>query len=278
MMESTGFSRTTWRLLNTGYSDGAANMAVDEAIMLSVSEGRSPPTLRFYAWEPACVSIGYNQSLRDEVDLDRCRERGYTWVRRPTGGRAVLHIDELTYSVVAPVGEPRVSGDIVTSYRRISLGLLAGLQSLGGAVYQADRMEKTGSEMKSAACFEVPSHYEVTALGRKLVGSAQVRRMGVVLQHGSLPLTGDVSRLVDVLKLPEAERDRLRQVLHRRAIALDEAMGRQVSFDEAAEAVARGFSEALDLDLEPGALSDHEMAHVEGLRPRYLGDEWTFSK
>jgi lipoate-protein ligase A len=145
-------------------------------------------------------------------------------------------------------------------------------------VYQADRMEKTGSEMKSAACFEVPSHYEVTALGRKLVGSAQVRRMGVVLQHGSLPLTGDVSRLVDVLKLPEAERDRLRQVLHRRAIALDEAMGRQVSFDEAAEAVARGFSEALDLDLEPGALSDHEMAHVEGLRPRYLGDEWTFSK
>jgi lipoate-protein ligase A len=277
-MEANVFSRATWRLLNTGYSDGATNMAIDEALMRSVSVGRSPPTLRFYAWEPPCVSIGYNQSLRDEVNLERCRERGYTWVRRPTGGRAVLHIDELTYSVVAPVGEPRVAGDIVTSYRRISLGLLAGLQSLGGSVYQAGRMEKTGNEMKSAACFEIPSHYEVTALGRKLVGSAQVRRMGVVLQHGSLPLTGDVSRLVEVLKLPADERDRLRQVLHARAIALDEALGRQVSFDEAAEAVARGFSEAMNLDWDLSELSENELTDVENLKPRYQGDEWTYSK
>ena len=87
-MEANVFSRATWRLLNTGCSDGATNMAIDEALMRSVSVGRSLPTLRFYAWEPPCVSIGYNQSLRDEVDLDRCRERGYTWVRRPTGGRA----------------------------------------------------------------------------------------------------------------------------------------------------------------------------------------------
>jgi lipoate-protein ligase A len=139
-------------------------------------------------------------------------------------------------------------------------------------------MEKTGNEMKSAACFEVPSHYEVTALGRKLVGSAQVRRMGVILQHGSLPLTGDVSRLVEVLKLPEAERDRLRRVLHGRAIALDEALGRQVSFDEAAEAVARGFSEAMNLDWDLGDLSENELTDVENLKPRYQGDEWTYSK
>jgi lipoate-protein ligase A len=276
-METTNFSRTTWRLVNTGISDGATNMAVDEAIMLSVSEDRSPPTLRFYGWEPPCVSIGYNQSLKEEVDLEKCRIRGYNWVRRPTGGRAVLHIDELTYSVVAPMDEPRVYGDILTSYRRISLGLLAGLQSIGGTISQADRKEKD-SEKKSAACFEVPSHYEVTALGRKLVGSAQVRRMGVVLQHGSLPLTGDASRLVEVLKLPEMERERLRQVLHTRAIALDEALGKKVPFQEAAEAIESGFRETLNLDFEKGALSDYEIANVERLKHKYLGSEWTFNK
>ncbi len=91
----------TWRLINTGASDGAANMAIDEAIMRSVAEGGSPPTLRFYGWAPPCVSVGYSQSVRKEIDLERCLERGYTWVRRPTGGRAILHIDELTYSVVS---------------------------------------------------------------------------------------------------------------------------------------------------------------------------------
>jgi lipoate-protein ligase A len=175
------------------------------------------------------------------------------------------------------MGEPRVYGDILTSYRRISLGLLAGLQSIGGAISQAGRKEKD-SDKKSAACFEVPSHYEVTALGRKLVGSAQVRRMGVVLQHGSLPLTGDVSRLVEVLKLSEFERDRLRQVLHSRAIALDEALGRKVPFDEAAEAIESGFSESLNLEFESGALSDYEIANVVSLKRKYLGGEWTFNK
>jgi len=264
----SNLTKTNWRLLNTGSSDGATNMAVDEAIMRAVSQKLSPPTLRFYAWEPPCVSIGYNQSLVDEVNLDICREKGYTWVRRPTGGRAVLHIDELTYSVVAPENEPRVHGDILSSYRRISLGLLTGLQSLGGAISQAGRIEKE-LEKTSAACFEVPSHYEVTALGKKLIGSAQVRRIGTVLQHGSLPLQGDVTRLVDVLKLPESERNTLRQVLQRRAIALNQVLQRDVSFDEVAEAVTYGFSETLNIAFEKGMLSDYETINVEELKPKY---------
>jgi lipoate-protein ligase A len=270
--------RATWRLLNTGLSDGATNMAIDEAILQSVAEEDSPPTLRFYGWDPPCVSIGYNQSLRGEVDLDACRRRGYTWVRRPTGGRAILHIDELTYSVVAPQGEPRVAGDIITSYRRLSTGLVEGLRSLASGVAQADRVESSGSDVRSAACFDVPSHYEVTAFGRKLVGSAQVRRMGVVLQHGALPLKGDVSRLVDVLALSESEQKILRGKLHERAIALEEVVGRILPFDGVAEALSRGFSKALNLDLEPGALSPHERATAEKLRSRYSGDEWTYSK
>ena len=266
----------TWRLLSTGLSDGASNMAVDEAIMRAVAEGGSPPTLRFYGWQPPCVSVGYAQPLH-EVDLDMCRRRGYAWVRRPTGGRAVLHIDELTYSVVAPHGEPRVAGDILTSYRRLSLGLVAGLRSLGCDVHQAGLLD-AGHGDESAACFDMPSHYEVTALGRKLVGSAQVRRRGVVLQHGALPLTGDVSRLADALALPELDRERLRGKLRQKAVALDEALGRAASFDEAAEALAGGFAEALNLTLEPGALFDEERAEVDRLRSWYSGDEWTFSR
>lgn len=276
VMEDPGdLPSATWRLIDTGVSDGAVNMAVDEAIMRSVAEGRSPPTLRFYGWAPPCVSVGYSQSVRKEIDLDRCRERGYTWVRRPTGGRAILHVDELTYSVVAPQGDARVAGDIITSYRRLSMGLVEGLRTLHGGVVQADRMETDGGLEKSAACFDVPSHYEVTAYGRKLVGSAQVRRNGVVLQHGALPLEGDVSRLVDVLALPEPDRVALRGKLLERAIALDEVVGRVVPFAEAVEALTRGFGRALNLEFTSGELSQFEREVAEGLMSRYTGDEWT---
>jgi lipoate-protein ligase A len=275
MKDPRNLPSATWRLINTGVSDGATNMAIDEALIQSVAENKSPPTLRFYEWDPPCVSVGFAQSVRKEVDLERCRKRGYTWVRRPTGGRAILHIDELTYSVVAPQGEVRVVGDIVTSYRRLSLGLVEGLRLLHGGVVQADRMASDSGLEKSAACFDVPSHYEVTAYGRKLVGSAQVRRNGVVLQHGALPLEGDVSRLVDVLALPEPDRGALRRKLLERAIALDEVVGRVVPFDEAAEALTQGFGSALNIKFTPGELSQFERKAAEGLMSRYMGDEWT---
>jgi len=271
--------RSTWRLLNTGFHDGAINMAIDEAIMLAVAEKRSPPTLRFYGWEPPCVSVGYAQSLQSEIDLDACLRKGYTWVRRPTGGRAVLHIDELTYSVTASQAEPRMAGDILTSYRRLSLGLVVGLCELGCDVVQAGQQPSAKEDDESAACFDVPSHYEVTALGgRKLVGSAQVRRWGVVLQHGALPLRGDVSRLADVLALLESDRERLRRKLRSRAIALDEALDRDAALDEVAAALAEGFAQALNLELVPMALSTYERGQVDRLQARYAGDEWTFNK
>ena len=276
IMEDLGnLPPANWRLLNTGVSDGATNMAIDEAIIQSVAEDRSPPTLRFYGWEPPCVSVGYSQSVRKEIDLERCRERGYTWVRRPTGGRAILHIDELSYSVVAPQGEARVAGDIITSYRRLSRGLGEGLRSLHGGVVQADRMETEGAVENSAACFDVPSHYEVTAYGRKLIGSAQVRRNRVVLQHGALPLEGDVSRLVDVLALPEPARVALRGKLRERAIALDEVVGRVVPFDEVAEALTQGFRSTLNLEFTSEELPPYEREAAERLTSRYTGDEWT---
>jgi lipoate-protein ligase A len=190
----------------------------------------------------------------------------------------VLHIDELTYSVAAPQGEPRVAGDILTSYRALSQGLVAGLQQLGCDVVQAKGQSEAKTLASSAACFDVPSHYEVTVRGRKLVGSAQVRRKGVVLQHGTLPLRGDVARLVQVLTLPQGERLALGEKLLRRAIALEEALGRVVTWAEAAEALALGFAEGLHLVLEAGDLSPFELSTATRLQQRYAGDEWTFSR
>ncbi len=252
-------------------------MAVDEAILTAVVEGQSPPTIRFYGWSPPCASLGYAQPIASTIDLDACRERGYTWVRRPTGGRAVLHIDELTYSVVALQGEPRVAGDIVTSYQRLSRGLLVGLEQLGCSVVAADK-QADGAETKSAACFDVPSHYEITVRGRKLVGSAQVRRRGGVLQHGALPLEGDVTRLVDVLAMPLLKRESLRIKLAGRAIALDEALGRSASREEVVSALHDGFAHALNLDLAVGHLTAYEQEVVQRLSDRYRGKEWTFAR
>jgi lipoate-protein ligase A len=269
----------TWRLLDTGCADGATNMAVDEAILQAVAERAAPPTLRFYAWEPPCLSIGYNQSMRGEVDLEACRARGVSWVRRPTGGRAILHIDELTYSVVAPESEPRVAGGVVESYRRLSQGLLAGLRRLRAEAVQAEASYDKNLE-QGAACFDTPSNYEITVASRKLVGSAQVRRIGMVLQHGALPLCGDLTRIFDCL-LIEAEEQRwaLRETLRARAATLEEVLGHTVSYGEVADALAVGFAEALALRFEPGELTPLERELAARLRrERYAADEWNFRK
>jgi len=264
---------STWRLLNTGYLDGATNMAIDEAILLAVAEGVVPPTLRFFGWQPPCLSLGCNQPLAD-VDTTRCAAQGVDVVRRPTGGRAILHIDELTYSVIAPQGDLRVAGDITESYRRLSTGLLAGLRRLGVPVVEAEP-QPDRPQNPSPICFEVPSHYEITVRGRKLIGSAQARRHGCVLQHGALPLHGDVTRIVEYLRVEEEQRCRLRRALVGRAITLEQALGRPVSFDEAVAALASGFAEALDLHLEPGTLTLREQELAAQLRrQRYTDASW----
>ncbi|MGD8244751.1 MAG: biotin/lipoate A/B protein ligase family protein [Anaerolineae bacterium] len=244
-------------------------MSIDEAILRAVASGDAPPTLRFYAWDPPCLSLGRGQPVAD-VDRWAVQAAGYDLVRRPTGGRAILHIDELTYSVIAPEEEPRVAGGVVASYRRLSAGLVRGLERLGVADIVADqRLENRDHE--GPVCFEMPSDYEITVGGRKLVGSAQMRSQGVVLQHGALPLFGDIARICPLLAShPDSERVRAR------AVAVDEVLGRAVPWDEAAEALAAGFAEALSLALEPGPLGAEVWAEARALRrEKYATAEWT---
>ena len=252
-------------------------MAVDEAILRAVAAGSVPPTLRFYAWDPACLSLGRAQPVAD-VDLPALQAAGFDLVRRPTGGKAILHVDELTYSVVVPQEDPRVAGGIVESYRRLSTGLVRGLERLGIVDLVADQRVEN-RRLEGPVCFEVPSDYEITVGGRKLVGSAQMRARGVVLQHGALPLYGDITRICPLLAAhPDPARVRARATTVEEALdSVGSAPNRRtVTWDEAADAVAAGFTEALDLHLEPGALTDQERAWAEELRTgRYATDDWT---
>ena len=248
---------TRWRLLRHGPATGAENMAIDEAIAQAIAERLVPPTLRFYAWAPPCVSMGRNQRY-DSVDAARCAELGYDIVRRPTGGRAILHTDELTYSVIAPPDHPLMAGLVLDSYMRLSAGLVAGLARLGIAAEPAPGTNRAGPDV-SAACFEVPSAYEIVAGGRKVLGSAQARRSKSVLQHGSLPLSGDLTRVVDCLAFAgESEREALRRSLAGHAATAEELAGRPVSFEEAMDALAAGFGDALAIELVPGELTEDE--------------------
>ncbi len=274
-----------WRLLDTGARDGATNMAIDEAILEAVTAGQAPPTLRFYGWEPPCLSLGFSQPPAD-VDQEACARRGWEIVRRPTGGQAILHTDELTYSICAHQDEWRVAGGVVESYGRLAAGLVAGLRRMGLETAEA-QPEYPDSGRPGPVCFDGPARYEITleTVGpncelqrRKLVGSAQSRRLGGVLQHGTLPLTGDITRILDALAgSPDERRQVSRARLRQRALTLETALGRSVTFAEAAVAMAAGFAQALNLRLVRGDLTAAEWGAVERIRRvKYVDDGWTF--
>jgi lipoate-protein ligase A len=277
------FEPATWRLIiEDEPRSGPANMAIDQAIATACAGGESPSTLRFYRWQPPTISLGRHQSL-GEIDLAAADAHGYGVVRRSTGGRAILHTDELTYSVAASADEPRVKGGVMDAYLRLSNALVIGLRNLGVEADKASGDTRVKSDV-SAACFEVPSAYEITANGRKLIGSAQSRRAKYVLQHGSLPLTGDITRLIDVLVLEPDESAVLRQQLALRAGTLAQALGvadhaPEVEFMRVAQALLQGFCSVLKLTCKPGQLTPSELrAAAQLIREQYANPEWTQSR
>lgn len=277
------FAKATWRLIiEEEPRSGAANMAVDQAIAQACAQGDSPPTLRFYRWQPPAVSLGRHQPLA-EIDQGIVAELGYEIVRRSTGGRAILHIDELTYAVAAPSAEQRVQGGVMDAYLRLSNALVRGLQILGLNADKADGDVRVGKDV-SAACFEVPSAYEITAHGRKLLGSAQSRRARYVLQHGSLPLTGDITRLIDLLALEETEAVALREQLGMHACTLATALALKdndpmLQFTHVADALAQGFAETLNLTFSPDRLTaEEQQISARLIREQYANPTWTESR
>lgn len=266
-----------WRLLHHPAQPGAWNMAADAAILENVIGGHSPATLRLYDWDPACLSLGFAQLFAD-VDEQALTTHGWHVVRRPTGGRAILHTDELTYSVIGPSDEPRLLGGVLESYKRLSEGLMKSLLLLGLPVERQPMREGNGfGALDNPVCFEVPSDYEITLNGKKIIGSAQARKKGGVLQHGSLPLHGDIARITEILRYPSEEsRRQAAERVRARAATVEEGLGRRVSWEEAAKAFVQGFSEILNIEFVDGELSDAEkVAADRWMAERYAGAAWT---
>ena len=270
-----------WRLIVSKPASGALNMAIDEAILKSVSLG-GKPTLRIYAWNPPTVSLGYFQDI-DDINAEICNNLGYGIVRRLTGGRAVLHYDEATYSIIVPEENPLIPKGVGESYKEISLCLVNAIQNLGlKAVIEPVHRSKTSQwrQNNSSACFNAISWHEITVNGKKIVGSAQVRKDGCLLQHGSIPITLDSNKLFSVLKFSKDEiKERSCRFFKEKATSLQAEKKGEVNFSEVSDALIDGFSQTWPICLERESLSNYEKELVKKLeRTKYSQDFWNYCK
>jgi len=252
-------------------------MAVDEVLLSSVIEGKSPPTIRFYRWQPATVTLGYFQDMDKEIETEICKKKGIQVVRRLTGGRAILHDNELTYSLTANEKEKQVSGSIIESYLKISQALVNGLNIYG---VEVEMMARPSKEKGSAACFDAPSWHEIVWNGRKLVGSAQTRKQGFLLQHGSLPFSLDVELLFQLLRISNAQvKERLKKNFQQKAVSLEEITQKEVDYKKLVEALVQGFSQTFNIKVAWDDLSKEEKANAQELKEtKYSQNAWNNRK
>lgn len=265
----------TWGLLQSGSHDAAINMALDESLLLWHSRGEIPPTLRFYYWSKPTLSVGHFQKVDRGIDLDGIMRHGCQLVRRLTGGSAVLHDHELTYSVVVSEKKPYISPSIRMAYYELSKGIMAGFQQLGiHAEYSIP--EEQFKQERSEVCFERPSDYEMLVDGKKISGHAQTRKQGVLLQHGSIPLTIDKDMMFDLFKFPsEKMRQRQRNAFSKKAVTIYEATGKPFSYAEVEHAFKVGVQKGLNVRLEPFELSARQWEEVHELaETKYRSEDW----
>ena len=246
-----------WRLLKTGFNNAFNNMAVDKAILHANSKGLVPPTVRFYGWKPAAISIGYFQSLMEEVDVEACKKFGVDYVRRITGGGAVFHEHELTYSIVVSEKHPEIPKNIMESYSRVCGALIKGLKHLG-----------------------IKSDYapinDIVVNGKKISGNAQTRKMQTVLQHGTILLDVDVDKMFTLLRVPnEKIKDKLIADVKERVTSIKHILGENMSFDVVAEAMKKGFEEEFSIELTEGELTVEEKRLTEEFNKKVFSNkEW----
>jgi len=257
-----------WRLLPRQALSASENMAIDEAVFrLNRREGL-PPTLRFFGWQPPAVSLGYFQKTSREIDVSACRREGIDIVRRPTGGKAVLHDQELTYSLVAAVDHPLFTGDILGTYRVISACIAEALKRLGLAPKMVSEGRSAAGTPLEAYCFAAPSKFELLVGGRKICGSAQVRSGGAFLQHGSLLIDIDHARAAAVMQVPEAG-------IAGSTTTLREQLGRAIGADELAWALRGAFEDTLGIILVDDGLTEAEEELKQQLMAqKYNTDRW----
>ncbi|WP_017726981.1 lipoate--protein ligase family protein, partial [Halalkalibacterium ligniniphilum] len=219
-----------------------------------------------------------------EINLDAVKKYGLGFVRRPTGGRGVLHDKELTYSVIVSEAHPEMPATVTEAYRVISQGILEGFREVGlDAYFAVPRSQEEKDALKnprSAVCFDAPSWYELVVEGRKVAGSAQTRQKGVILQHGSIILDIDEDKLFDLfLYSSDRVRERMQRNFKNKAVAINALRSTPLTIEEARAAFKKGFEKGLNIQLEPYQLSEEEEMEVQRIaKDRYEQEAWNFRK
>lgn len=245
-----------WRLLPLRVDNASMSMAIDEAVLRLNAGRKSPNTIRFWRWLPSTASIGCFQSVEREVDLEVAKRYGVDVVRRITGGGAVFHDHdgELTYGFVCRQGD--APDDIIESYGLICGGLVRGFERIG-----------LRAEFKPVN--------DVQVNGKKISGSAQTRRWGSVLQHGTILINPDVRRMFELLKIsPEKISDKFIASVYERVTTIERELERKPSFEEVRKAMSEGFADAFGVRLVEGELTKEELKLAAKLKPKYASDEW----
>jgi lipoate-protein ligase A len=244
-----------WRFINYQENDAFMNMAMDEAVQEAVGSGESAPTIRFWGWIPRAVSIGYFQSMEREVDIAKCEEHGVDVVRRRTGGGAVFHDSEITYSIIGK--EELFPKDIIASYKEICGCIVDGLGHLG-----------IQSEFKPIN--------DIITNGKKISGNAQTRRSGVLLQHGTILCDVDVEKMFSLLKVPEEKiKDKMIATVKERVTSVKAQ--KEASDEDVIEALKKGFLNGREF--EESDLSERETERAKELaESRYKTREWNWMR
>ncbi|MBU0628552.1 MAG: lipoate--protein ligase family protein [Nanoarchaeota archaeon] len=251
------------RLIDTGFNTPSMNMAIDEALLTS-----KKPVLRFYRWKPAGLSIGYFQSTQ-AINVEGCKKRGVEIVRRLTGGNAVLHDKELTYSFI--INEDEMPKSVVESYKMISKGLLQGLRNLK---LKPEMNIDVKKEEKSAVCFKDPSWYELLVNRKKIVGSAQTRKNGKILQHGAVLIDIDVEKYCSLFNNCSEE---LIKKVKQRMTSINDELNKKVDYERVKKAMISGFEKELGIKFEASELIKEELKSAEELeKNKYSTDKWNY--
>lgn len=262
---------TRWRFIDNEAALGSYNMALDMAMTLAASRGEAPATLRLYEWQNPTISLGYHQSETD-IDLDRCRADGVDVVFRPTGGRAVLHHNEVTYSVTLPPDSPFFRADIMGVYELISRCLVRALRLLNVEV-EFERSKKSAPGMAhdelSALCYASSAQYEIVVNGRKLVGSAQRRISNGALQHGSILVGDEHLNITHYLARDERGRRRVRDYMQRHTVSLQQVCAQPVVKQQLKALLKQAFAEELQIEFVDGVPSESECAEALKLQNKF---------
>lgn len=249
------------RLLTTGFNNAYWNMSIDEAILEMVASNKTEPTLRFYGWEPHAISIGYFQGIEEEVDIEACQNMGVDIVRRITGGGAVFHADELTYSIVIPETHYLACHDILKSYESILRGVINGLQNLGIKAQFA------------------PIN-DIVVDTKKISGNAQTRKYGCILQHGTILLSVDPEIMFTLLKVPnEKLKGKLIADIKQRVTSVSALLGTSISFETVQDSFIQGFKSLLEEPLLESSLTKEELERARILQETKFGTKtWNYKR